>query len=463
MAQQISFTAPTDYGVEQKSLERRRRYAEMLQQESLQPIAPGQMVGNVFVKASPLEALAKAVRGANAGNMLSNADTQEKALAERMRTSRAQDFAAALQARDGTPERFIQPDPQEFEQAADQGMESPAGVNVPGVPGSRQAMYARLLQSQDPSLQQMGMAGLTKEEEAFTLKPGEQRLKGKEVVASLPATPKYHNVNGNLVPEPTAPGAQVKPVFTAPEKDEVAKLRQSMTAAGIDPEGPQGQQIFKQFVMKTATHQPPASQNVSVNTEKSFLGHVATNTGDQIAAMPDKARAALGTIQSVTRIREAIDSGKVIAGPGTNARVFLGQVGQVLGVAGKDATEQLTQTRSAIQGLAQLELDGAQQMKGQGQITEAEREIIKRASSGDINTMTVPELTTLMSTLDKTARFRIRQNKENVNKLRTMPNASAVVPFMEVEEPPEYKPRRRTSDKPSSIRSQADEILNGKR
>ena len=55
-----------------------------------------------------------------------------------------------------------------------------------------------------------------------------------------------------------------------------------------------------------------------------------------------------------------------------------------MGLAGKDSKETLEKTRAAMQQMAQLELDAAAQMKGQGQITENERDIIRRAASGDI-------------------------------------------------------------------------------
>lgn len=201
---------------------------------------------------------------------------------------------------------------------------------------------------------------------------------------------------------------------------------------------------FQDFKIAESGARRPVT-NVSVNTEKTLFGNVAEKVGDQIATGADQARSALGTISTVNQIRSAIDSGKVMAGPATNARMFLGQVGQVMGIAGKDATEQLTQTRKAIQGLANLELSAAQLMRGQGQITEAEREIIRRAASGDIERMTTPELTTLLNTLDKTARFKIQSNMSNVNRLSQNPNSRVLAPFMQVDEPPQYQPRPRQS------------------
>lgn len=101
-------------------------------------------------------------------------------------------------------------------------------------------------------------------------------------------------------------------------------------------------------------------------------------------------------------------------------------------------------------------------MKGQGQITESERSIIRRAASGDIDSMTTSELRTLTDTLDKVARSKIRANQQNVQRLQTNPNAAPVVPFMQVEEPPQYQSPNRGPVNQSII-DQADLILRGGR
>lgn len=225
--------------------------------------------------------------------------------------------------------------------------------------------------------------------------------------------------------------------------------------------GPDGKPVanapVQQFQLtKAATGAPRTSVNLAVNTEKNLLSNIGDVVGKDIGTAVQNARGAVGTLNTVNQIRQALDTGKVIAGPGTTARQFLGQVGQVIGIAGKDATEKLTNTRSAIQGLAQLELDAAQQMRGQGQITEAERSIIRRAASGDIDTMTVPELRTLTTVLDKTARQKIQINRANVNRLAQNPNAAPLVDYMKVDEPAPYVPQGS-----QNVRDEADAILRG--
>ena len=74
-------------------------------------------------------------------------------------------------------------------------------------------------------------------------------------------------------------------------------------------------------------------------------------------------------------------------------------------------------------------------MKGQGQITESERGILRRAESGDISEMTVPELRTLLGAVRKTANYRINQHNQNLTRLQSDPNAAGVVDFLRVNAP----------------------------
>jgi hypothetical protein len=222
----------------------------------------------------------------------------------------------------------------------------------------------------------------------------------------------------------------MKPVFTAPkEQSEPAAIQEYKFAQS---QGYQGS--FEQWD-RDRKKAGATNVSMSVNTEKSLLNDIASGLGKNLVTARDGAQAALGTINTVSRLTEALDSGKVLAGPTSNFRQFGLQIGNVLGVSGKDANERMVNTRQAIQSLAQLELDAAQQMKGQGQITEAERDIIRRAAAGDIEKMTVPELRTLATTLDKTARAKIQGYNTQVQPLLKNPNAAPLAPFLGIQEP----------------------------
>jgi hypothetical protein len=180
------------------------------------------------------------------------------------------------------------------------------------------------------------------------------------------------------------------------------------------------------------------SNNVAVNTEKSFLNELAGGLGKQVDSSLAQARGASDSLRTIGQLSDILNSGKVMAGPATKPAMLLTQLGSQLGLAGKDANETLQKTRAAMQQMAQLELDAAAQMKGQGQITENERDIIRRAASGDIS-MTLPELKTLTASLEKTARYRIERHNQNVQPLLANPNAAALAPFLTVPSPSQPK------------------------
>lgn len=438
----VSFQAPTDYAAEQEQIARSRKYAELLQAQSMEAQGPTETVGGWAIRKSPLEGLAKMLKGYSASKMMESADDKQKTLADRIRQQGLADVSSFTGALQGTPARPEIPANE---------MDYMGTAAAPAQAPDRSKALAIALQSQNPMVQGAGSAMLSqmlKAQDPYSLREGEKRYGANgEVLAANDKRPEVKTLGpGQSLVQVGAQGTAT-PLMSVAEKapESLRTFTESMKSAGIDPASTQGKALMAQFVQKQATHQQPNMQNVTVNTEKQLFGHMAEGVGKDIATAAQNAKAAVGTLNTVNQIREALDTGKVMAGPGTTARVFLGQVGQVLGVAGKDATETLTKTRSAIQGMAQLELDAAQQMKGQGQITEAERGIIRRAASGDIDGMTVPELRVLTDTLDKTARFKIKQNAANVARVKANPQSASLAEFMDVPEPQPYTPKTGTS------------------
>lgn len=236
-----------------------------------------------------------------------------------------------------------------------------------------------------------------KEEEAFTLGEGQVRYKGGNILAQGPQK----------------------------QAEQPSAVREYEYARGQGYNG-----TFEQF--QTAQKRAGAARtNVNVNTEKTLLNEMASGVGKQLEESVSKANAAKDTLATLDRLDAAIGSKKVMAGPATNPAMYLMQVGTQMGLGGKDSNETLQNTRAAIQAMAQLELDAAGQMKGQGQITEAERALLKRAAGGDI-TMTVPELKVLSNTSRKIASQRIAQHNQRVKPILDNPNAAPLAPFLTV-------------------------------
>lgn len=187
-------------------------------------------------------------------------------------------------------------------------------------------------------------------------------------------------------------------------------------------------------ISKAAAGAARTSNNISVNTEKSFLNEIAKGVGGQVDASLAGARGGQSTINTLNNLDAALGSGKVMAGPLTAPAQVMMQIGTQLGLGGKSSKETLDNTRAAMQAMAQLELDAASQMKGQGQITESERAILRKAASGDIS-MSIGEIKTLSRVARKTAENRIRQHNQNVAPLLNNPNAGALAPFLTVPQP----------------------------
>lgn len=274
-----------------------------------------------------------------------------------------------------------------------------------------------------------------------TVKPGfDQRsfLENLYRISPLQAIEYEQKLKKDDSPITVAPGASLvdrktmQPLYTAPKPEDLPSAIREYQFA-------QGQGYKGSFEQWDRERKKAGASNVSVavNAEKSLLTNMGEGLAKSMTTAKDAAQASLGTISTVNRLNDALDSGKVMAGPGSTFRQYGLQIGQVLGVGGRDAQETLMKTRQAVQSLAQLELDAAQGMKGQGQITEAERAIIRRAASGDIDSMTAPELRVLGGVLDRTARTKIRTYNSQVKPFGTMPNASSLMPFLSVEEPPE--------------------------
>lgn len=171
---------------------------------------------------------------------------------------------------------------------------------------------------------------------------------------------------------------------------------------------------------------------VSVSTE-SFGKEFGKGIAERVSKTYDNALAAQSTLETIRTIRPALASG-VYSGPLANQQRLVAQIGSKLGVTGQNTQEILKNSAQAIQGLAQLELEAAQAMRGQGQITENEREIIRRASAGRLENFTVPETQTLLNVLEKTSNFKIQAHKRSLSALRKRKDVGDLLDMYELPE-----------------------------
>ncbi len=456
ITQQQQLPAELNQPVESAQIMRQRRLAEQLLADSQKPL-DGQVVGGRYIAPHWTQGLAKIASGYVAGKKLEEADTQTANLQTKLRDQRATDMEALVKALKGTPGQAAQGAPASATMGVGLGgvegvpASNPAlaGTPIGGVPSVQLAdtsvaatpgsgpdyMGAAKvgLRSSDPAVQQMAQQLMLK-----NVLPREQKWEKVD----LPDEKGNKRV-GWVDINSTAPEQTFRQGGKEPLKGIVAegRLINPVTGEAIGqgipnpnkPFNPDGSPnaAYQQYEMSKARS---GAANVNVNTaNKPFLSEIGKGVGESVVNAYGGAQSAVQTLNNVEQIRKGLNS--AILGPGAGARVKLSQVGQVLGIGGKDAAEQLQNTRSVMQGLARQELAAAGSMKGQGQITESERGILRRAEAGDISEMTRPEVETLLQALDKTSRYRIGLHQANLDKLKRDPNAAGVADYMSVQAP----------------------------
>lgn len=104
----VSMTTPVQFQPELQSIERRRRMAEMLQQQALQQDQGQTVPGGIYVPPSPIQGVAKLAQALMANKGMEEADQQQKDLAEaqnKYMADQASDLAYATTPRPAVPEQ----------------------------------------------------------------------------------------------------------------------------------------------------------------------------------------------------------------------------------------------------------------------------------------------------------------------------------------------------------------------
>jgi hypothetical protein len=153
-----------------------------------------------------------------------------------------------------------------------------------------------------------------------------------------------------------------------------------------------------------------ATATATSPTGKSLAGPV----GARAEASLVKAEGAAGIMENANMVREALNTGNVIAGPLAGVRT---KFAQILELAGAGDKEKLVNTRNTIQGLASLTLESRAELKGQGQVTDTETKLLERARSADINELTIAELQQVVNVSQRLAN-RMWSNHQSL--LKTM-------------------------------------------
>ena len=164
-----------------------------------------------------------------------------------------------------------------------------------------------------------------------------------------------------------------------------------------------------------------------VSMGKSIAGEI----GPMMKEAQGMATAAVKTEDSANRIIQSIDSNKLFTGTGANVRLGAAQIANTLGFGGDTLQAKIGNTRQAMQGLAELTLQGRQQMRGQGAITESESKLAERAISGDIN-FTPGEIKQLANAAKRSSEHTYSTYQSKLQSMAKNPDTAGLVPYYEV-------------------------------
>lgn len=154
----VSFAAPTDFQQEQQTIDRQRKYAELLMAQAAQKkSSAGQMVGNQFVPTSWTEKLNDAMAPVLGAYQLKQADVASKDVTNRQRQAYANELQKYGDLMSGKPAQTVPGASGDYE-----GQTMP-DQQTPAVPGDAQAAGRFAMGAQNPMLQQFGMEQMQSE------------------------------------------------------------------------------------------------------------------------------------------------------------------------------------------------------------------------------------------------------------------------------------------------------------
>ena len=194
-------------------------------------------------------------------------------------------------------------------------------------------------------------------------------------------------------------------------------------------QGSYGDFLKEQANLKT----PRNNTNVSVNMPKEMNQALIGVATKAFGASQEKATSAAASITNSQNMIDLLkrDASKVYSGPGASARLFIDQI------SGRNP-DKVVATRQIIKGLAEETVQSRGLFKGQGTITDLEQKSAEKARSGNIDSLTIPELNAVLTGNQKINRAVIARHKERSQKFKTALNSrntADVIGIFDVDEP----------------------------
>ncbi len=209
------------------------------------------------------------------------------------------------------------------------------------------------------------------------------------------------------------------PVFTGELANAALNLFGTADVSKLSPE--QRQQANDFAIQQKLAVARAGAPSVNVKYGESFGTKLAGSQVELIQGSQASAQGAADTLATVSDMLPIVD--EAFTGPGSTVQTALTRIGQKIGIGGKSQEEALQNTAALIKGAAQLELDAAAKMRGQGSLTENERGILRRAASVDPTQLSQAEIKQVLSIIQKSSTTRISQHNVLLDKfIQTQPD-----------------------------------------
>jgi hypothetical protein len=409
-----------DLQAQQADLQRRQQYSEMLRQQAMSPIQQQQVSGRV-VQTSPLEGLAKLAQAWIANSAQNSIGQKQAALGEEGRKRSADALRSLAPA--GV-----------FNDAASAPTQPLSSEPQMSIPGQQQPQVS-------PDLRERWVRALATYQQNPEL--GGKLIQELSKPAEFSTTPQYDQAGKAFVLNNQGERKMLDGV-SARDKMEIVNgvwenpfQQQQGALAPQDPNAPfqinaGGQPVanmpYQQYQMQKAR---AAAPNIVTKVENKAAESIASQIGPMLKESATMAEGAVGQIDAADRVIKALDGNKVFAGPLASKRLTLSQIGQTLGIGGKDDAEVIANTRQVIRGMSEMTLQGRKQMSGQGAITESESKLAEKATSGDIDSLTPAELKIIASASRRAAQHTLSNHQRKVNKARSNPATAGIAEYFD--------------------------------
>ena len=261
---------------------------------------------------------------------------------------------------------------------------------------TKQQQLAQMLRGKEQDVVQRYMAAKTPQEQ-FTIANEQYAPAQLKSSAYEMLKPQVLAADSTIVKPSFGAEGGYQTLATGPEKQ--TELMRNYKAAQNNPINPfKGSLLDYEMAIKRAGA-PSVINQVGAS--------LAGQAGDLFKESKATTVGGYGAIASADKILNSTN--KAITGPLANARLTGLQLADTLGVTGKGEKAKIAATREVLQETGKLAL--AAPPKGQGQVSNYERDLYQRAASGDIN-FTPTELNLIARRAKEFGEYQIQQHTE---------------------------------------------------